>query len=193
MKRVFTTGQVADICMVAPRTVAKWFDSGRLRGYQIPGGGDRRVPRDILIRFLREHGIPAGRLAEIDGPEGVRVLLVGAAPQLAGRLDAAIRARVPDPGYTVVRAASSGFEAGLVAADYRPTHVLIDAAMGRIEACQIAQVAMGMVTPSGPIVIALGDVGASAGSFHAVMPSGAPAESLAAEICGAASPAAKGA
>src|SRR5262249_14744586 len=36
MKKVFTTGQVAKICKVAPRTVSKWFDSGRLRGYRIP-------------------------------------------------------------------------------------------------------------------------------------------------------------
>ena len=41
MKKVFTTGQVAKICKVAPRTVSKWFDSGRLRGYRIPGSQDR--------------------------------------------------------------------------------------------------------------------------------------------------------
>ena len=29
--KVFTTGQVAKICKVAPRTVSKWFDSGRLK------------------------------------------------------------------------------------------------------------------------------------------------------------------
>ena len=34
--KVFTTGQVAKICKVAPRTVSKWFDSGRLKGYRIP-------------------------------------------------------------------------------------------------------------------------------------------------------------
>lgn len=55
---VFTTGQVAKICKVAPRTVSKWFDSGRLRGYRIPGSNDRRIPRDHLIQFLKEHGMP---------------------------------------------------------------------------------------------------------------------------------------
>src|SRR5947207_1217774 len=45
MKKVFTTGQVAKICKVAPRTVSKWFDSGRLRGYRIPGSQDRRIPQ----------------------------------------------------------------------------------------------------------------------------------------------------
>src|SRR4051794_27460457 len=60
MKKVFTTGQVAKICKVAPRTVSKWFDSGRLRGYRIPGSQDRRIPREALIKFLKEYGMPLG-------------------------------------------------------------------------------------------------------------------------------------
>ena len=52
--KVFTTGQVAKICKVAPRTVSKWFDSGRLKGYRIPGSQDRRIPREYLIKFLKE-------------------------------------------------------------------------------------------------------------------------------------------
>src|SRR5688500_19985097 len=64
MKKVFTTGQVAKICKVAPRTVSKWFDSGRLKGYRIPGSQDRRIPREYLIRFLKEHGMPLGDLED---------------------------------------------------------------------------------------------------------------------------------
>lgn len=58
MKTIFTTGQVAKICKVAPRTVSKWFDSGRIQGYRIPGSQDRRIPRAHLIEFLRKHGLP---------------------------------------------------------------------------------------------------------------------------------------
>ena len=36
-KDVLTTGEVAEICKVAPRTVSKWFDSGELEGYRISG------------------------------------------------------------------------------------------------------------------------------------------------------------
>ena len=32
VKDVLTTGEVAKICNVAPRTVSKWFDSGALHG-----------------------------------------------------------------------------------------------------------------------------------------------------------------
>jgi two-component system response regulator RpaA len=62
--KVFTTGQVATICRVATRTVVKWIDSGRLKGYRIPGSQDRRVPREHLVRFLNEHGMPLGELEE---------------------------------------------------------------------------------------------------------------------------------
>lgn len=66
MKNIFTTDEVAKICKVAPRTVSKWFDSGRLRGYRIPGSQDRRIPREYLIRFLKEHGFSTN---ELDEPE----------------------------------------------------------------------------------------------------------------------------
>ncbi len=54
---IYTIAQVAAICKVAPRTVSKWFDSGRLKGYRIPGSQDRRVPRTYLLEFLKKHGM----------------------------------------------------------------------------------------------------------------------------------------
>lgn len=58
LKDVLTTGDVAKICNVAPRTVCKWFDAGQLSGYRVPGSKDRRVPRVNLIAFMRQHGLP---------------------------------------------------------------------------------------------------------------------------------------
>ena len=72
--KVFTTGQVAKICKVAPRTVSKWFDSGRLKGYRIPGSQDRRIPREYLIKFLKEHGMPLG---DLEDEAMAKVLVVG--------------------------------------------------------------------------------------------------------------------
>lgn len=56
--KILTIGQCAKICKVAPRTVSKWFDSGRLKGYRIPGSQDRRVPQEYLVKFMNEHGLP---------------------------------------------------------------------------------------------------------------------------------------
>src|SRR5205085_12407710 len=62
VKDVLTTGEVAKICSVAPRTVSKWFDSGALHGYRIPGSKDRRIPRNQLLRSMKQHGMPLNGL-----------------------------------------------------------------------------------------------------------------------------------
>src|SRR3954467_14275152 len=131
MKKVFTTGQVAKICKVAPRTVSKWFDSGRLRGYRIPGSQDRRIPRDQLIKFLKEHGMPLGELEE----EGLhKVLIIGAEKLFIDRLK---ELTAEDDNFKH-EIANSGFEAGIMAESFHPDTIIIDLALGRSEALQIA-------------------------------------------------------
>jgi len=58
--RDLTTGDVARICRVAPRTVSKWCDTNQLRNYRLPSTGlsnsrDRRVTPKDLLDFVREH------------------------------------------------------------------------------------------------------------------------------------------
>ena len=67
---LFTTGQVAAILGVAPRTAAKLIDSGRIVGWRIPDCGDRRVTRDALTAFLAEHRIPSQRPELLDFKPG---------------------------------------------------------------------------------------------------------------------------
>jgi excisionase family DNA binding protein len=131
MRKVFTTGQVAKICKVAPRTVSKWFDSGRLRGYRIPGSQDRRIPRDNLIRFLKEHGMPLGELEE----EGWhKILVIGAEKLFIDR----VRELLPESEDYKLEVAASGFEAGIQAESFHPDTIIVDLAMGRSEGLQIA-------------------------------------------------------
>ncbi len=56
--RTLTTGEVAKICNVATRTVAKWIDSGELKGFRLPGGKNRRVMMENLIAFMKRNNIP---------------------------------------------------------------------------------------------------------------------------------------
>lgn len=131
MKKVFSTGQVAKICKVAPRTVAKWFDSGRLRGYRIPGNQDRRIPREHLIKFMKEHGIPLGELEE----EGLyKILVVGADQLFVDR----IKELLPETDDFKYERANSGFEAGIQSEGFHPDTIIIDLAMGRSDGLQIA-------------------------------------------------------
>lgn len=130
MKTIFTTGQVAKICKVAPRTVSKWFDSGRLRGYRIPGSQDRRIPREHLIRFLKEHGMPLG---ELEDEAMGKVLVVGADIAICSGLRDGM-----DPDVFKFERAQSGFEAGIQAESLHPDCVVIDFAMGKSDALMIA-------------------------------------------------------
>lgn len=55
--RMLTTGQVASICHVAPRTVVKWIDEGYLKGWKLPVSGDRRVLHEDLVTFMQANGM----------------------------------------------------------------------------------------------------------------------------------------
>lgn len=74
---VFTIGDVAKHCKVAPYTVKKWCDSHGLKYYRVPGSQDRRVARGRLYDFLKQHNM----LACMPWVEFIKVLLV--TPELA--------------------------------------------------------------------------------------------------------------
>ena len=131
MKKVFTTGQVAKICKVAPRTVSKWFDSGRLRGYRIPGSQDRRIPREHLIRFMKDHGMPLGDLEE----ETLKKVLVVSGSELSRSLADLLR---PYEDYRLESGASA-FEAGMKAEQFRPDCVVIDLGVASVDGLQVAR------------------------------------------------------
>ena len=121
--KVFTTGQVAKICKVAPRTVSKWFDSGRLKGYRIPGSQDRRIPREYLIRFLKEHGMPLGDLED----EAMAKVLIVAQDQV---LIENLKRELPPERSFKVAVAASGFEAGIQAESFHPDCIIVDFSIG---------------------------------------------------------------
>jgi len=115
-KNVLTTGDVAKICHVAPRTVSKWFDTGQLKGYRIPGSKDRRIPVSELIRFMKANNMPAPTL-----PVGkIRVLIVNSNGGAASALADTLRTRADYE----VQTANSNFETGTIAQKFAP-HVLL--------------------------------------------------------------------
>ena len=115
-RNVLTTGEVAKICCVAPRTVSKWFDSGQLRGYRIPGSKDRRIPLEQLIRFMRVHGIP---LNGLDNGR-TRVLVLDDDTVLWD----GVRQALEQGDRYEVSTVTAAFEAGAVAQEIKP-HVLV--------------------------------------------------------------------
>lgn len=57
----YMTGEIAQFLDVAPRTVSKWFDEGKLLGFRLPGSTDRRITREGVLHFCSEYGIPVPR------------------------------------------------------------------------------------------------------------------------------------
>lgn len=141
----FSTGQVARICMVAPRVAARWIDAGKLAGYRLPLSRDRRVLRADLVRFMRENGLPMARLEEVSP----RALLVGLEPHAAGQLTAALAAQ---EGWVTTLAATPA-EAGLAAAAGVALAV-IDCAIGRREALDLAGFLRGLPEPPRVVILA---------------------------------------
>jgi two-component system, OmpR family, response regulator RpaA len=117
-KKVLTTGDVARLCSVAPRTVSKWFDSGELRGYRIPGSKDRRIPVAQLVRFMRANGMPLNGLDAGDQ----RILVLDADRDFAELLQAALVAE----GRYDVFVCTTALEAGAAAAESKPHAVIVD-------------------------------------------------------------------
>ena len=115
-RNVLTTGDVAKICNVAPRTVSKWFDSGQLKGYRIPGSKDRRIPVSELIRFMKVHNMPTTALSA----GKMRVLIVDSNENAASALADTLRTKA---GYEV-QTVGSNFETGVIAQKFAP-HVLL--------------------------------------------------------------------
>lgn len=132
MSEVFTTGEVAKICKVAPRTVSKWFDSGQLSGYRIPGSQDRRIPRENLIQFMKKFGLPLGDLEE-----KANGLVVSTDQDLATALSEKINYKFK----CQVEHASTAFSTGRFLAIRIFRFVVLDFSIGREHALEVAQYA----------------------------------------------------
>ena len=125
-KEVLTTGEVAKICNVAPRTVSKWFDSGSLKGYRIPGSRDRRIPSAELVRFMRAHGIPL----EGFNSGRTRVLIVDGEKDVVDTLQNILSEQTSYEIHT----ATSAFGAGMECERFKPHVVLLDIHIGESDA-----------------------------------------------------------
>jgi two-component system, OmpR family, response regulator RpaA len=130
-KDVLTTGQVAKICNVAPRTVSKWFDNGQLRGYRIPGSKDRRIPLSHLVSFMRTYGIPLNDL-ELGA---TRLLVLDSDLAANGVLFDALIAE----GGIEVSCVKTAFEAGLSVENVKPAVMLVDVSLPDVDPEQLCK------------------------------------------------------
>src|SRR5436189_6402672 len=131
VKDVLTTGEGAEVRHRAPGTVSKWFDSGALHGYRIPGSKDRRIPLNQLIRFMKHHGMPLNGL--MTGQ--MRILIVDDEHDIVEVLEKILE----DEAKYEVEVAKGGFAAGLTAEKFRPHVILTDLHLKDIDGKEVAK------------------------------------------------------
>jgi excisionase family DNA binding protein len=122
--RTYTTHQIAKMCGVDPITVARWFDSGVLKGYRTPGG-HRRVAETELHAFLAHQGISerAGTGAQAG------ILIIDDDADLLGLL----RVQFERVANLRVMTSDSGIDGLLRVGTERPDVVLLDVFMDGLD------------------------------------------------------------
>ncbi|MFP6658273.1 MAG: response regulator [Pirellulales bacterium] len=131
MKTVFTTGEAAKICKVSQQTIIRCFDSGQLKGFRVPGSRFRRIPRDVLYKFMKENGIPTDALES--GKRKISVVdddvelveLITDVLERDGRFD--------------VKSVNNGFDAGMMVKDYQPDLIVLDVMLPDINGKEVCQ------------------------------------------------------
>jgi len=118
MKDLFTTGEAAEICKVSQQTIIRCFDSGRVQGFRVPGSKFRRIPRQNLIKFMKDNGIP---LDTIDSGRK-KVLIVDDDLEI---IELMVDVLTRD-GRFDIKTATSGYEAGMQTEQFRPDLILLD-------------------------------------------------------------------
>jgi excisionase family DNA binding protein len=131
MKTVFTTGEAAKICKVSQQTIIRCFDSGQLKGFRVPGSRFRRIPRDVLYKFMRDNGIPTDALES-----GKRKALIVDDDEELVEL---IRDVLAADGRFEVRVANNGFDAGMMVKEYHPDIIVLDVMLPDINGKEVCQ------------------------------------------------------
>ena len=131
MKTVFTTGEAAKICKVSQQTIIRCFDSGQLKGFRVPGSRFRRIPRDVLYKFMKDNGIPTDALES-----GKRkALVVDDDLELVEVIVDVLEA----DGRFETRVANNGFDAGMMVREYRPDIIVLDVMLPDINGREVCE------------------------------------------------------
>lgn len=117
-----TTGEIAKFCGVTLRTVIRWLEAGKLKGFKLPGRGNNRVLVDDFINFLKQHSMPIPpELSRNDEP---KVLVVDDEMSMAKAIQ-----RVARKAGVRTLIANGGFQAGLMLSMHKPDLMTLDLSM----------------------------------------------------------------
>jgi len=117
-EKIYTTYQIGKFCQVNIRTVIRWIETGKLKAYSTPGG-HRRVKWSDLVNFLTENRMPVPK--ELEEAKKKKILLVDDDPDFLEVAQKYLE-KISD---TEIRVTSSGFDTGIMVADWVPDLILL--------------------------------------------------------------------
>lgn len=130
--KTLTSGEIASYCDVNLRTVIRWIESGKLKGFKLPGRGNNRVLVDDFIDFLERHDMPVP--SQLQGDSSPKVLIVDDELPVAKSIQRVARRA----GYDTL-VATGGFQAGVMLSQHNPTLMTLDLSMPGMDGYSVIQ------------------------------------------------------
>jgi excisionase family DNA binding protein len=131
-EKIYTTYQIGKFCQVNIRTVIRWIETGKLKAYSTPGG-HRRVKWSDLITFLTQNRMPIPQ--ELEEAKRKKILVVDDDLDFLDIVTKILQG-VPD---AEIRTTSSGFDAGVLVAEWLPDLILLDFVMPDLDGFEVTR------------------------------------------------------
>ncbi|WP_261841209.1 response regulator [Aliamphritea ceti] len=143
--QTLTSGVIASLCNVNPRTVLRWINSGKLKAFRLPGGNHRILEADF-INFLQENSLPipaelnrtdtdTAQSADVktaESPARPKVLIVDDEKEVRRAISRVLR-----PLQWELHEAADGFQAGSLLLQEKPDIVLLDLSMPGLDGYEV--------------------------------------------------------
>ena len=120
--KTLTSGEIASYCDVNLRTVIRWIESGKLKGFKLPGRGNNRVLVEDFVEFLERHDMPIPDA--LRGVASPSILIVDDEMPVPKSIQRVARRAGFDSFI-----ATGGFQAGIMLSQYEPKVMTLDLSM----------------------------------------------------------------
>ena len=147
IERTYTSHDIAEFCDVAPSTVVKWMNEGRIKCHQTPGGHNRAT-RMAVVRFLKQFGFPVPSVLT----QRLRILIVDDDEEVAGAIQKGFSLR---GDVFQAETCQDGVEALIRIGKSAPALIVLDLVMPKLDGLQVCKVLRDKEETKGIKIIAI--------------------------------------